>query len=128
MRTTILVAILILLAGCAENKPVTPATVLPPYTPTDPALLQRTIRIVSAPCPAHISINGEYRGKTPCSAVVLTDMWGNLNEPCTIKATPTAPGQYVQQETFEGRAPAKVFFEMRIAPPYRPEPQVFVMP
>lgn len=93
-------------AYCAELEKLTPIQV----------------QVITEPPGAHISVNGDYAGKSPCTVTMWKDYWNHCNRDYEIVASPVIDGQYLQSRWFRGAqdpVPSKVFFDMalRMLPP-----------
>jgi hypothetical protein len=78
--------------------------------------ITKFVEILSSPAGARIEVNGEYVGESPCTVKVVTNGHGKLTEKFHVNAIPTQDGHFVQTNWFmyNDKAPARVFFEMRL--------------
>jgi hypothetical protein len=104
----------ILVVGCGETT--YPAFEWPPPSPPKTFL----VKVVSEPPGANIELGNEYIGKTPCEMEVI-----GLSG-ATVRALPVYPGHFVQEKHFgvADRAPKVIFFDMRLGPVYRGDPEM----
>jgi hypothetical protein len=100
-----------MLAGC---EPATPTTFhLNPMDVETPM----TVEVITDPPGANISVNGDYKGKSPCTITMLRqDYFDRCARTYIVEAMPTFAGGYVQSREYRGPVPSRIFFDMRLGP------------
>ena len=75
-------------------------------------------QIISEPSGAHIEVNNNYIGTTPCSVMLPNDGLGSIQGRTTVTALPNKGGQYTQTKFLHGgdKVPETMFFKMTLRP------------
>jgi hypothetical protein len=111
--------LLLAISGCLDA----PRPFVPYVPPPTPPSLDQTIEVISDPSGAHIEVNENYVGETPCTIHVKAKGDGTFYEKTTIRALPVQDG-YTQCKVFypfvtplgPNQVPEKLFFQMNLGP------------